>query len=808
MFGSKESIRKELAHRIRTTYAKPFREATNNEIYQCLSRMIMQEIGERYADGLDLRKGLHKRRVYYFSMEYLLGKMMTLHLQNLGLKTLVIDALDDMGLDYEVIRESEMEAGLGNGGLGRLAACYIDSMASLGISACGCGIGYRHGLFRQKIVEGEQIELPDQWLKESFPWDIRHLDDAVDVNFYGQVGVDYREGKLHFRHYDYQTVRAIPYYMPIVGTVSGQINMLKLWSADLPEEDMDYSQFGNMHLRTQIREKQWQVEQITEFLYPDDSQIEGRILRLKQQYFLSSAGVQSIIRDFKKEELPFSELPKHAAIHINDTHPVLVIPELMRVLMDQENLDWDDAWAITLKTVSYTNHTIMPEALETWPLDMMRNLLPRITMIIEEMNIRTNQACQEKGYCDPNVLQRLGVVQNGMVHMANLAVAYSYSVNGVAALHTDLLKTKVMADFYQVYPDKFKNVTNGINHRRWVSCANPTLCRLITDSIGEEWKNEASHLVDLLPYTEDSAFKESFRKVKQDNKQKLTDYILDTMDIKVDPESIFDVQIKRLHGYKRQLMNILHIVNLYLELKDNPNLDVHPRTFLFGAKAAPSYYFAKDVIKLINTVAETINNDTEINDLLKVVFLEDYRVSLAERIIPAVDVSEQISTASKEASGTGNMKMMMNGALTIGTLDGANVEIKDAVGEENIFLFGLTADEVMAYYQNGSYSAMEAMICNPVLQRVLAALDQGAFHKAQSAIHNIKNSLLLENDQYFVLKDFASYQEAQKRVKACYRDQDLWTRKAIINVAKSGYFTGDRAIREYAKNIWNIKLRG
>ncbi len=804
MFRSKEEFKQEFGNRLQHTYQLSTKEATPNQLYQVLSSMVQQQIGEKLASQKEKEKMNSKKKVYYFSMEYLLGRLLSMNLMNLGLYDFIGQSLEELGLSLQSIQASEPDAGLGNGGLGRLAACYLESMASLDIVGCGCGLGYKHGLFQQKFVDGYQIELPEHWLKEGYAWQTRRSDQAVEVHFGGQVAVDHQNGKLVFHHYDYQRVLAVPYYLETVGAHSQRINELKLWTAEMPKDDLSYAQSRNANLRTDFIRREREIEDITEFLYPDDSKIEGRYLRLKQQYFLSSAGIQSIIADFKAMDKPWHIFPDYVSIHINDTHPVLVIPELMRILLDQEGLEWNEAWTITCASMSYTNHTILPEAMETWPLEMLRSLMPRIAMIIEEINVQSNQECRRKVDLNHKMSHRIAIVHDGMVHMANLAVACSRKVNGVAALHTEILKTKVMNEFYQIYPEKFINVTNGINHRRWLALANPLLASLITEAIGDQWINEGAHLENLMPLAKDASFQERFRQVKLANKIALAQYIENKEGIRIDPHSMFDAQIKRLHGYKRQLMNILHIIYMYHQIKEG-TLDAKvPRTFLFGAKAAPGYFFSKDVIKLINTVADVVNQDSQANQFMKVVFVENYGVSVAEHIIPAVDLSEQISTASKEASGTGNMKMMMNGALTMGTLDGANVEIRDLVGDENIFIFGLTSQEVLQYYEQGTYSALDILEKDKVLGALLQKMEQGEFSKAQNAIHNIKNSLLLENDQFFVLKDFEPYLQAMKNVDMTYLKQDEWTRKAIVNVAKSGYFTGDRSVNEYAAKIWQV----
>lgn len=802
-FNDKDTFKRTLSDKVQIRYGRDLGQVSPREIYPVLAGMVRDEIGRlHYDQEVKARNG--DMQVYYFSMEFLTGRMLGMNLRNLGLYQTVKEGLADLelGMDLEDLTEEELEPGLGNGGLGRLAACYLDAMTATGIKACACGIGYQYGLFKQKFVDGYQVELPEDWLRTGCVWQTRQLGDSVEVHFYGQVDVDAKNGDLLFYHHDYETVRAIPYDLYYVSKEAGRVNTLKVWAAELFDEDINYASLPQRNIRTEIVRRKREVEEISSFLYPDDSRMEGRRLRLKQQYFLSSAGVQTLVKDYRKRGLSWQDFSSHVAIHINDTHPVLVIPELMRLLLDEEGLGWEEAWTITCASVSYTNHTILPEALETWPLDLLRELLPRIAMIIEEINSRAFRSCRESGVLDNEGLSRTAVIREDTVYMANLALATAYKVNGVAQLHTKILTEKVMADFYKVYPEKFVNVTNGINHRRWLLQANPGLAALIDGAIGPDYRSDFSRLADLRPLAEDGSFRQDFDRVRRDNKAKLADYIARTQQIMVDPDSIFDVQIKRLHGYKRQLMNLLHIVYLYQRLLEDPQADIYPRTFIFGAKAAPGYLFSKDVIKLINTVAQVINRDERIGGRLKLVFMENYSVSLAEKIIPASDLSQQISTASKEASGTGNMKLMLNGALTLGTLDGANIEIRDLVGEDNIFIFGMTASEVMNHAHQNTYDVVQAVRRHPKMRLVLDAVESGLFAAAQPIIHNVKNMVMMENDQYFVVEDFEPYQAAQERVQAAYKDRDRWLRMSILNVAGAGFFSGDRAIGQYMQRIW------
>ncbi|MEN1984692.1 glycogen/starch/alpha-glucan phosphorylase [Paenibacillus hubeiensis] len=802
MFDNKEAFKSIFQRNLISKLGKLPEEATLDDVYHVLGSMIREYAGHDWAASNQGFKQRQDKQVYYFSLEFLIGRLLGNNLLNVNELELVRSSLAELGISLEQVEEQESDAGLGNGGLGRLAACFLDSLASLGYAGHGCGIRYKYGLFEQKIINGNQVELPDNWLDKGNEWEVRRPDKKVEVQFWGRVEAYEQDGRMQFATRDAESVVAVPYDTPVIGYGQPHVNTLRLWSAEPKREtslDTPSNYYGYLDYSRS-------VESISEFLYPDDSQYEGKLLRLKQQYFMCSAGVQSILRTFNKLDLPYDRLPDKVAFHINDTHPTLVIPELMRILIDIQGYGWDEAWDITVRTVSYTNHTTLSEALEKWPVSMVSKLLPRIYMIIEEINKRFCAMLIERYPGDQNRIEQMAIIANDQVRMANLAIVGSHSVNGVAALHTEILKEREMAPFYALYPERFNNKTNGITHRRWLMHANPKLSALITDTIGTDWITQPGLLNELVPYAGDAAFQQQFHAIKRANKERLAAYILDHAGVTVNPDSIFDVQVKRLHGYKRQLLNILHVMHLYNRLKHDASYDLVPRTFIFGAKAAPSYYFAKKIIKLINTVADTINQDRSVQDHLKVLFLENYSVSLAEKIIPAADVSEQISTAGKEASGTGNMKFMMNGALTIGTMDGANVEMAEQVGEENMFIFGLRAEEVSEYYRSGQYRPREVAQQDERLGQVVEQLvHPGAFCCRDGEFWDIYDSLLAHGDEYFVLRDFASYADAHAAIDAAYRDVPAWTRKAVLNTAKSGIFSSDRTISEYATDIWGIE---
>ncbi len=809
MFNDKESFKKVFRETLIGKLGKPLEEASNGDVYKILGNMIRENAGKNWADTNQKFKISQQKQVYYFSMEFLIGRLLGNNLLNMGVLEVVREGLEELGFDLREVEEEEADAGLGNGGLGRLAACFLDSLASLQYAGHGSGIRYKYGLFEQKIVDGYQVELPDYWLQNDNVWEVRREDKQVEVRFWGRVETREENGELVFEHKDYEAVRAVPYDVPVIGADRKHVNTLRNWSAEsiTPASRMSGSLTGSDYHK--FLEYKRSVESISEFLYPDDSQYEGKLLRLKQQYFLCSAGVQSIMRTFSKTGAPIEALPDKVALHINDTHPTLLIPELMRILMDVHGLGWDKAWDMTTRMVSYTNHTILSEALEKWPMNMVKELLPRIFLIIEEINARFCGELMSKYPGDQNRINQMAIIHDDQVRMANLAIVASHSVNGVAALHTEILQKREMRLWNEMYPHRFNNKTNGITHRRWLLHANPELAGLINDSIGTRWIHHPQEMIGLIKYCEDASFQEQVAAIKRRNKLRLADYITKKHGVQVDPDSIFDVQVKRLHAYKRQLLNILHIMHLYNQLKDNPSMDMVPRTFIFGAKAAPSYHLAKRIIKLINTVADVVNKDPDIKGKIRIFFLENYSVSLAEKIIPAADVSEQISTASKEASGTGNMKFMMNGALTIGTMDGANVEMHEMVGDNNMFLFGLRAEQVMDYYQFGGYRSRDIYYGDGRVKEVLDQLvTPGPICCNTQEFDTLYQSLLDNNDEFFVLKDFASYVETHVKIDLAYRNQREWLKKSIVNIGHSGKFSSDNTISRYAAEIWKINPVG
>ncbi|WP_077214333.1 glycogen/starch/alpha-glucan phosphorylase [Bacillus dakarensis] len=795
MFSNSEEFKETFLKRIEMTYGKTFAESTKRDHFNTLGHMIREYVSRNWIETNERYRTNKEKQVYYLSIEFLLGRLLKQNLLSLGIDKVVEEGLGELGIDINELEEIEADAALGNGGLGRLAACFLDSLASLNLPGHGCGIRYKHGLFEQKIVDGYQVELPEQWLRNGNVWEVRKADLSVEVPFWGKVTASNENGRLKFSHMDAEMVTAVPYDMPVPGYETRTVNTLRLWSA----EPSPYP------VNQDILKYKRDTESISEFLYPDDTHDEGKILRLKQQYFLVSASINSIIRAYRKQNSSLTDFHQHVGIHINDTHPVLAIPELMRVLLDEEQMSWDEAWNITTKTISYTNHTTLSEALEKWPVRIFQPLLPRIYMIVEEINERFCRSLWDYFPGDWHRIENMAIIAHDEVKMAHLALVGSYSVNGVAAIHTEILKQREMNSFYQIFPEKFNNKTNGITHRRWLLKSNPKLANLICEGIGDSWIKRPGDLKELEKYKQDHGFLEELYRIKQENKQHLANIIKEQTGVSVDTASIFDVQVKRLHAYKRQLLNVLHIMHLYNQLKRDPSFDIYPRTFIFGAKASPGYYYAKKIIKLINTVAKKVNGDPSVRDKLKVVFLENYRVSLAENIFPATDVSEQISTASKEASGTGNMKFMMNGGITVGTLDGANIEIKDVVGNENIFIFGLKAEEVLHFQQNGGYHSLEYYHLDKRIRQVVNQLTDGFFDQSEGEFEAIYDSLLMQNDQYFVLKDFASYVQIQSEVGDAYKDQQKWRPMSLINIANSGHFSSDRTIEEYAKGIWNIQ---
>ena len=803
---TKEEIKKDYLKRLTFTFAENIEQATLDHKYFALGKLIKDYLTEKWAETNKTYREHKVKQTYYFSMEFLIGRLLETNLINLGIRDVCEEALKELGIDFNEIVSYEEDAGLGNGGLGRLAACFIDSMASLSLPAHGNGIRFKHGLFKQKIENGYQVEHLDDWLKKDFVWEIKRADKSVDVRFGGNVYLKKEEGRLVPVYENPEIIRAVPYDVPVPGYQTNNVNTLRLWSADMPDQDINLSSLQRGEYLRYLEQK-YAVEEISQVLYPDDTSLEGKRLRLKQEYFFTSAGIQSIVRGFLKLKEPITELHNYVAIHINDTHPAVAVAELMRILIDDYELDWDTAWRITVKTMAYTNHTIMAEALEKWDVNVFKKLLPRIYMIIEEINRRFCTEVAERYYNDWNKVNNMSIIQHNNIKMANLAIVGSHSINGVAWLHTEILKNRELKDFYEMYPDRFNNKTNGITHRRWLIKANRPLTDLFTELYGgsEEWVKDTTSMKKLLEYKDNKKILSRLAKIKANKKMELVKFIKEKYGVELNPNSIFDVQVKRLHAYKRQLLNLFHIMYLYNKLKENPKLDIVPRTFFFGAKAAPGYSLAKQIIKLINTVANKINNDKSIQGKLKVIFLENYGVSLAEKVIPAGDVSEQISTASKEASGTGNMKFMMNGAVTLATLDGANVEIDQAVGRENIVVFGLTSQEVMHYNAFGGYNMRDVYDNDPRLQKIIEQITNGYYGVDSYEFSMILDDLFNKNDEFFVFKDFDAYVKAQEKIDKLYRDQEKWQKMCLINIANSGIFSSDNTIRKYADEIWNIK---
>ena len=801
----KETFKKAYENKYKNLHGEEIEDGNNQQKYEALGSLIRDYVVRIWMNTNKKYNISGEKQIYYFSMEFLLGRLLGDVLMNLGIMDVCREALADLNIDLRELEELEQDQGLGNGGLGRLAACFMDSMASLNIAGNGCGIRYKYGFFEQKIINGKQVEVSDNWLKEGNVWEKRKPDKAEIVKFGGEVKVQKLNGNLTFTHVNFEPVLAVPYDTPIVGYKNDVANTLRLWSAETVSNEFDYSSFSRGDFLKAIEYKN-SVEAISQVLYPDDSFYEGKMLRLKQQYFFVSAGMQSIIRHFRKHGGNILLLDEKIAVHINDTHPTLAIPELMRILLDEEDIAWDEAWRITTNCISYTNHTILAEALEKWPIDMFKKLLPRIYMIIEEINKRYCEELWNKYTDQLDKINRMAIIGDGQIRMANLAVVGSHSVNGVAKLHTDILKKEEMRDLYYLYPNKFNNKTNGITHRRWLLKCNPGLSNLLIDTIGDSFIKHPTDLIYFEKYVHDKSIQEELHRVKQINKRKLADRIYEKNNIVVDPNSIFDVQVKRIHAYKRQTLNCLRIMDLYNQLKENPNLDIEPRTFIFAGKAAPGYYLAKNIIELINCIADTVNADKRVNDKIKVVFMDNYKVSLAEDIIPAADVSEQISTTTKEASGTSNMKFMMNGAITIATLDGANIEITDEVGKDNIVIFGMNARDVLNYIQNGGYCSID--ICNEDrrIQRVINDLINGTYNSDRERFKSIYENLITYNDEFYVLKDFNSYVDAQNKINSLYKNKYKWQEICGINIAHSGVFSSDRTIQQYATGIWGSEL--
>ncbi len=806
----KEVFKEQVKENVKTLYRKTLKEATQQQIFQAVSYAVKDTIIDNWLATQQQLDEDDPKMVYYMSMEFLMGRALGNNLINLTAYKEVKEALEEMGLDLNVIEDQEPDAALGNGGLGRLAACFLDSLATLGYSAYGCGIRYRYGMFKQKIENGYQVEVPDNWLKDGNPFELRRPEYAKEVKFGGYVRVEYDEKtrRNHFIQEGYQSVRAVPFDIPIVGYNNNMVNTLRVWDAEAVN-DFQLDSFDKGDYQKAVEQENL-ARNIVEVLYPNDNHYAGKELRLKQQYFFISASIQTAIEKYKKKHSDIRKFYEKATFQMNDTHPTVAVAELMRILLDEEGLEWDEAWEVTTKTVAYTNHTIMAEALEKWPIELFSRLLPRIYQIIEEINRRFVGQIQQKYPGNQDKIAKMAIIYDGQVKMANLAIVAGYSVNGVARLHTEILKNQELRDFYEMFPEKFNNKTNGITQRRFLLHGNPLLADWVTDHIGDEWITDLPQIAKMKVYADDKKAQQEFMNIKYQNKLRLAKYVKEHNGVELDPRSIFDVQVKRLHEYKRQLLNILHVMYLYNTIKDHPEMDFYPRSFIFGAKAAAGYRRAKQTIKLINSVADVINNDKSINGKLKVVFIEDYRVSNAEMIFAAADVSEQISTASKEASGTGNMKFMLNGAPTLGTMDGANVEIVEEVGEENAFIFGLTSDQVINYERFGGYDPTYYFNNDQDIRRVLMQLINGQYsHGDMQMFREIYDSLLNTNcsdraDTYFILADFKSYAEAQRRVEEAYRDEARWAKMAILNMASSGKFTSDRTIQQYVDEIWHL----
>ena len=805
----KEAFKKSVKDNVKFLYRKTIEEATQEQIFQAVSYSVKDVIIDNWLATQKAYDEQDPKIVYYMSMEFLMGRALGNNLINLCAYGEVKEALEELGFDLNCIEDQEPDPALGNGGLGRLAACFLDSLATLNYAAYGCGIRYHYGMFKQKIQNGYQIEVPDNWLKNGYPFELRRPEYAKEVHFGGYVRVEYDpdKGGNKFIHEGYQAVKAIPYDMPITGYDNDVVNTLRIWDAE-PIVDFELDSFDKGDYKKAVEQENL-ARNIVEVLYPNDNHYAGKELRLKQQYFFVSASLQAAIAKYKKKHDDIHKLYEKVTFQMNDTHPTVAVAELMRILMDEEGLGWDEAWEVTRKSVAYTNHTIMSEALEKWPIELFSRLLPRVYQIIEEINRRFILEIQAKYPGNYEKIKKMAIIYDGQVKMAHLAIAAGYSVNGVARLHTEILKNQELKDFYEMMPEKFNNKTNGITQRRFLLHANPLLADWITEHIGPDWITDLPQLKKLAVYADDEKVLQEFMNIKFKNKERLAKYILEHNGVEVDPHSIFDVQVKRLHEYKRQLLNILHVIYLYNQIKMHPEMEFYPRTFIFGAKASAGYATAKKIIKLINSVADVVNNDASINGKIKVVFIENYRVSNAEWIFAAADVSEQISTASKEASGTGNMKFMLNGAPTLGTMDGANVEIVEEVGAENAFIFGLSSDEVINYENNGGYDPNVIYNTDEEIRQVLMQLINGTFSSDTELFRDLYDSLLNTKntdraDRYFILADFRSYADAQKRVEAAYRDEKGWAKKALLNTAHSGKFTSDRTIQEYVDDIWHL----
>ena len=805
----KEAFKKDVVYNVKNLYRKTIDEATPQQVYQAVSLAVKDMIIDRWIATHKEYDKQDSKIVYYMSMEFLTGRFLGNNIINLCESKDVADALKELGFDLNAIEDQERDPALGNGGLGRLAACFLDSLATLGYPAYGCGIRYRYGMFKQQIKDGYQIEVPDEWLKDGYPFEIRRAEYATEVKFGGYVETVWDGKKNNYVQKGYQSVMAIPYDIPIVGYGNNVVNSLRIWDAQ-PVNTFNLADFDKGNYQKAVEQENL-AKTIVEVLYPNDNHYAGKELRLKQQYFFISASVQRAVMKYKENHDDIKKLYEKVTFQMNDTHPTVAVAELMRILVDEEGLSWDEAWEVTTKTCAYTNHTIMAEALEKWPIELFSRLLPRIYQIVEEINRRFIEEIKKAYPDNQEKIKKMAIIYDGQVRMAHLAIAGSFSVNGVAGLHTEILKKRELRDFYEMMPEKFNNKTNGITQRRFLLHGNPQLAAWVTDKIGSEWITDLSQISKLKVFVDDEKCQQEFMNIKYQNKLRLAEYIREHNGVEINPRSIYDVQVKRLHEYKRQLMNILHVMYLYNQLKDNPNMDMVPRTFIFGAKAAAGYKRAKLTIKLINAVADVINNDKSIGGKIKVVFIEDYRVSNAEMIFAAADVSEQISTASKEASGTGNMKFMLNGALTIGTMDGANVEMSQEVGKENMFIFGASSDEIMNWEQHGGYDPMEIFNNDQDIRRVLMQLINGYFAPQDPELfRDLYNSLLntLASDRadtYFILKDFRSYADAHKKIDEMYRDEKWWARTAMLNTASSGLFSADRTIQQYVDDIWKLE---
>ena len=798
MFKNKQEFKTIFLERLESKFGRTIQDSHITERYEIIGHMIRDYAGQNMKKLRTTDNKKHPRQLIYFSMEFLIGKLMLSNLQNLGIYELVEEGLKDLNLSLQELIDMETDAGLGNGGLGRLAACFLDSIASLGYPGHGNTIRYDYGFFKQKIVNGKQVEVPDIWLKNGNVWEVKNYKHAVDVKFYGQAETYLKpDGGYAIRTVNALNVRAVPYDMAVIGYRNGMTNNLRLWSSEPTEENIPSNQSFKEYLQT--------VKEITHGLYPDDSTEQGKILRLRQHYFLVSAGLQSVVGSHYRRFKRVDDVADYFVFQLNDTHPILAIPEFMRIMMDDHNLTWDAAWSQLTRCMAYTNHTVMIEALEKWPIQYIQPLLPRIYMIIEEIHRRSQLEFSQK-HITEDARKNMAIIKDGMVYMANLAIFATFSTNGVAALHTDILKADTFKDFYQLYPQRFNNKTNGITHRRWMMYSNPALAKTISDRIGEGWKTQPKQLEKLLPFKDDAKLQTELGNIKLANKKALAIFLKKHQGVDLNVNSIFDVQIKRLHAYKRQLMNVFHIMYLYQRMKQDASFKIPPRTFIFGAKAAPSYFYAKKIIELIHSVAKIVNADPSVNAFLRVVFIENYGVSISEKVIPASDISEQISTAGKEASGTGNMKFMMNGAITLGTLDGANVEIADLVGENNCVIFGMKVDEVNELYQNRSYRVWDMYAKQPHLKSIIDSLIDGTWSEGNlDTFRPIFDEIMHRNDEYFLLKDFDAYAAAHEKIGKMYQNQKQWQSMAIVNVARSGFFSTDRTIQQYVDDIWKLK---